>query len=270
MMHVIHGTNTLDIGGTLYFPRNHVNITGTGDGFGTQLISNTIEIGGTGTIEINYDGRNPFLGEYLPTLKVLNRSDSSVTVPMFIKLTEEGHEGIDDFDVLSPIPAYPFAFSEPYDEQLHTDSRPINTFGVYVHLPVFVGSLNTLEFVVQNSSYLDHKRIVAYDVNDPNTVYEIDKTPCQPTQITLTDIANPYVIWKVEFLPVLPGDIEGPQGIGAIDGVVDSYDIQCLGQEWLQETLPEQDWLWSDLNYDRITNFDDFSIQAANWLQQQP
>ena len=57
---IIQGTNTLDIGGTLYFPRNKVNITGTGDGFGTQLISNEIEIGGTGTIEINYDGRNPF------------------------------------------------------------------------------------------------------------------------------------------------------------------------------------------------------------------
>ena len=57
---VIQGTNTLNIGGTLYFPRNHVEVTGTGGGFGTQLISNTIEIGGTGTIKINYDGRNPF------------------------------------------------------------------------------------------------------------------------------------------------------------------------------------------------------------------
>ena len=56
----IHGTGNLDIVGTIYFPQNHVLITGTGDGFGTQLIANTIEIGGHGTIQINYDGRNPF------------------------------------------------------------------------------------------------------------------------------------------------------------------------------------------------------------------
>jgi len=57
---VIQGTNNLDITGTLYFPGNHVKITGTGDGFGTQLISNTIEIAGQGDIQINYDGRNPY------------------------------------------------------------------------------------------------------------------------------------------------------------------------------------------------------------------
>jgi len=56
----IHGTGNLDIVGTIYFPRNHALITGTGDGFGTQLISNTIEISGHGDIQINYDGRNPF------------------------------------------------------------------------------------------------------------------------------------------------------------------------------------------------------------------
>ena len=56
----IHGTGDLDIVGTIYFPQNHVLITGTGDGFGTQLIANTIEISGHGDIQINYDGRNPF------------------------------------------------------------------------------------------------------------------------------------------------------------------------------------------------------------------
>jgi Flp pilus assembly protein TadG len=56
----INGTNTLDLNGVLYFPRNRVNITGTGDGFGTQLITGTLEISGHGLIEINYDGRNPF------------------------------------------------------------------------------------------------------------------------------------------------------------------------------------------------------------------
>ncbi len=57
---VIQGTNNLDLKGTLYFPRNDVKITGTGDGFGTQLIANNLEIAGHGLIQINYDGRNPF------------------------------------------------------------------------------------------------------------------------------------------------------------------------------------------------------------------
>jgi len=56
----ILGTNNLDITGVIYFPQNHVEIGGTGDGFGTQLIADTIEIRGTGLIQINYDGRNPF------------------------------------------------------------------------------------------------------------------------------------------------------------------------------------------------------------------
>jgi Flp pilus assembly protein TadG len=54
----IVGTGLLDLDGTLYFPANHVDLTGTGDGFGQQLIASTIEISGTGEISINYDGRN--------------------------------------------------------------------------------------------------------------------------------------------------------------------------------------------------------------------
>ncbi len=56
----IRGTDNLDIKGVLYFPRNHVEIRGTGGTFGTQLIANTLDVGGTGVMQINYDGRNPF------------------------------------------------------------------------------------------------------------------------------------------------------------------------------------------------------------------
>ncbi|MFH1371891.1 MAG: pilus assembly protein TadG-related protein [Planctomycetota bacterium] len=56
----IIGTNALDINGTIYFPRNFVEIGGTGDGFGTQLIADTLWIHGDGVLQINYDGRNPF------------------------------------------------------------------------------------------------------------------------------------------------------------------------------------------------------------------
>ena len=53
------GTGLMDLNGTLYFPNNHVDLTGTGEGFGNQLIASTVEISGTGDITINYDGRNP-------------------------------------------------------------------------------------------------------------------------------------------------------------------------------------------------------------------
>ena len=58
----IIGTSLLDLEGTLYFPKAHIELGGTGDGFGNQLIANTIEVGGTGTITIKYDGRFPSPG----------------------------------------------------------------------------------------------------------------------------------------------------------------------------------------------------------------
>jgi hypothetical protein len=58
----ILGTNMLDLEGTLYFPSNHLRVGGTGDGFGNQLIADTIEIHGTGIVTINYDGRFPAPG----------------------------------------------------------------------------------------------------------------------------------------------------------------------------------------------------------------
>jgi hypothetical protein len=54
----IVGTSMLDLEGTLYFPENHLDLTGTGDGFGNQLIADTVEVSGTGDITIMYDGRN--------------------------------------------------------------------------------------------------------------------------------------------------------------------------------------------------------------------
>jgi hypothetical protein len=54
----IVGTSLLDLDGTLYFPENHIDLSGTGDGFGDQLIAQTIEVSGTGDMVIMYDGRN--------------------------------------------------------------------------------------------------------------------------------------------------------------------------------------------------------------------
>jgi hypothetical protein len=53
----IMGTNEMNLEGTLYFPKNHADLTGTGTGFGNQLIAWSMEVSGTGQILINYDGR---------------------------------------------------------------------------------------------------------------------------------------------------------------------------------------------------------------------
>jgi hypothetical protein len=55
----IVGTSLLDLEGTLYFPENHLDLRGEGDGFGNQLIASTIDVRGTGTITINYQGDAP-------------------------------------------------------------------------------------------------------------------------------------------------------------------------------------------------------------------
>ncbi|MBN1788261.1 MAG: hypothetical protein JW806_07685 [Sedimentisphaerales bacterium] len=54
----IVGTSNLDLDGTLYFPNNHIDLSGTGEGFGEQLIADTIGISGTGDMTIMYNGGN--------------------------------------------------------------------------------------------------------------------------------------------------------------------------------------------------------------------
>lgn len=40
--------------GALYFPNNHIYMTGDGDTLGTQLVAETIEMAGNGVINILY------------------------------------------------------------------------------------------------------------------------------------------------------------------------------------------------------------------------
>ena len=58
----IIGTSLLDLEGTLYFPSNHLELGGTGEGFGNQLLADTIDIHGTGDMLIRYDGKEPAVG----------------------------------------------------------------------------------------------------------------------------------------------------------------------------------------------------------------
>jgi Flp pilus assembly protein TadG len=53
---IINGEGGLDITGALYFPNNHIYMTGSGDTIGTQLVAETIEMAGNGVINIPYTG----------------------------------------------------------------------------------------------------------------------------------------------------------------------------------------------------------------------
>ncbi|KPK86355.1 MAG: hypothetical protein AMJ81_01555 [Phycisphaerae bacterium SM23_33] len=58
----IIGTSLLDLEGTLYFPVSHLELGGTGEGFGNQLIADTIDVHGEGVLLIRYDGNEPAVG----------------------------------------------------------------------------------------------------------------------------------------------------------------------------------------------------------------
>ncbi len=55
----IHGTTSMYLAGTYYFPENHLDLGGTGYVAGNQLITRTLYIHGNGAFTIDYDGRNP-------------------------------------------------------------------------------------------------------------------------------------------------------------------------------------------------------------------
>lgn len=54
----ITGSGSFSVGGTIYMPSNQLRLTGSGDQLGNQLIVNTLDISGSGTIFVPYDGRN--------------------------------------------------------------------------------------------------------------------------------------------------------------------------------------------------------------------
>jgi hypothetical protein len=58
----INGNNTLNLGGTLYFRNNLINLSGTSSGVGNQLIASEINVAGGANVTINYDGRNNAAG----------------------------------------------------------------------------------------------------------------------------------------------------------------------------------------------------------------
>lgn len=61
----IVGGSSFNIGGILYFPKNHLSLSGTSSNPfrpGDQLICNTADLGGTGSLEIQYNGKDALMG----------------------------------------------------------------------------------------------------------------------------------------------------------------------------------------------------------------
>jgi Flp pilus assembly protein TadG len=55
----INGTDTMHISGTLYFPSCNLDLRGTGDGVGNQIIANTLSVSGNANLTVNYNGAFP-------------------------------------------------------------------------------------------------------------------------------------------------------------------------------------------------------------------
>jgi len=53
----IEGTDQMRVSGTLYFPSAKFLATGTGDAFGNQIIADTMDVYGTSSISIDYNGQ---------------------------------------------------------------------------------------------------------------------------------------------------------------------------------------------------------------------
>jgi Flp pilus assembly protein TadG len=55
----INGNNNMNIQGTLYFPSANVDVRGTGASIGNQIIAWTMSLGGTGDVNVPYNGTFP-------------------------------------------------------------------------------------------------------------------------------------------------------------------------------------------------------------------
>jgi hypothetical protein len=56
---VITGTPNLNLQGTVYLPSINLDMKGTSTNFANQIIVDTVNVAGTGALQVNYDGRNP-------------------------------------------------------------------------------------------------------------------------------------------------------------------------------------------------------------------
>jgi hypothetical protein len=165
---------------------------------------------------------------------------------------------------------------EPNDSnKMGVSKKPYNTPGWEVYLGVrgtIAGPIsNDIEVRVEDTSGLEHRKLIAYDSNDPNTVYELHKSdwyiiPLPALQNKQDEV---YAIWIFATPPNVPGDIAGPNGLGKLDGKVDFYDLGTLCDRWLDETSRDENYSWGDLDFSRMNDFRDFAVIANNWLKEE-
>lgn len=125
-----------------------------------------------------------------------------------------------------------------------------------------------MKFKVYNVDYaFDHRKIIAYDINEPNNIHEILKNG-GITEIPLPNLvdqpAGVYANWVVKMPRIIEGDINE-------DGKCDFNDLEVMSSEWLVSSNPNGipagsgNYLASDLNSDGETNFLDFAIFAKDY-----
>jgi len=182
------------------------------------------------------------------------------------------HEGMDGYD------AYymrSFAKLQIYihnvisNEDLAEDARRLNSitpFDIKLEANGFISYAdNSLKFRVENSDgTLNHRRVIAYDITDPTNIYEIPKNGDiieVPLPTLVNQPAGIYANWRVEMPRIVEGDINE-------DGKCDFLDYAILANEWMQVTTPTGtgDYMSSDLNIDRITDYKDLEAIAESWL----
>jgi hypothetical protein len=218
----------------------------------------------------------PFITGYetnAATFEIHNYSSSAYQMSSFMRFktaegNQEGH-GPEDALFNEGQPGLKI-FSEPNDLKYSIDGRPLQTPGVDMHLKVkgeITGPLdNSLWIKVTDASGLEHRKASVYDVNAPETVYDVNTTPGEWTEITLPDIVNKkneiYTTWHIAAPTLVPGDIASAEGIGKLDGKRDMYDLGAFTNGWLTETYEGENFSWGDVNYDGVNNMLDFATIA--------
>ncbi len=188
-------------------------------------------------------------------------------------LTSEDNSHADDPTYI--LDAYTKEQNDP--NLIGVNSKKQNTPGwnVYFEADIFItGPMsNDIEIIVVDANGLEHRKVIAYDVNNPSDFNEIPKDGTlfwKSLPPITSQPAGEYANWFVATPPIVPGDSAGPNEtgkfeIGKLDGQNDYFDIKTISSQWLQTTEEGENYLEGDLNFDRIVNFKDFAIPAGYW-----
>jgi hypothetical protein len=116
------------------------------------------------------------------------------------------------------------------------------------------------------------RNLIVVDADDPNKVYDTRSIVAgggfQPIGQLVPGVKRNFQ-YRID--GKLAGDISGDT---SPDGKVDIQDLAKLCEEWLVSSEPEGypagtgNYAVSDINYDRITNLEDFVSIANTWLME--